>query len=37
MVGVDGDNEVLVPLPMTVKRSSKLRLDLIELAETLAT
>jgi 6-phosphofructokinase 1 len=37
MVGVEGDNEILVPFPMTVKRSSKLRMDLIELAETLAT
>jgi 6-phosphofructokinase 1 len=37
MVGVEGDNEVLVPFPLTVKRSSKLRMDLIELAEILAT
>jgi len=37
MVGVEAGNEILVPLPMTVKRSSKFRLDLLELAEVLAT
>jgi 6-phosphofructokinase 1 len=37
MVGVEGDREVLVPFPLTVQRSSKLRMDLIELAEILAT
>ncbi len=37
MVGVQGDNEVLVPIPMTVKRSSKIRRDLIEMAKILAT
>jgi hypothetical protein len=37
MVGVQGDNEVLVPIPMTVKRSAKIRRDLIEMAKILAT
>lgn len=37
MVGVEGDREVLVPIPHTVKRSAKIRKDLIELAKTLAT
>jgi 6-phosphofructokinase 1 len=37
MVGIEGDQEILVPFPQTVKRSSKLRTDLIELAEILAT
>ncbi|HEY8278849.1 MAG TPA: 6-phosphofructokinase [Bdellovibrionota bacterium] len=37
MVGVIGDSEVLVPLPMTVKRSAKLRKDLVEMAKILAT
>lgn len=36
MVGVEGDSEVLVPLPLTVKRSSKLRKELVEMAEILA-
>jgi 6-phosphofructokinase 1 len=37
MVGVEGDSEVLVPLPQTVKRSAKIRRDLIEMAKILAT
>ncbi|MGZ3706058.1 MAG: ATP-dependent 6-phosphofructokinase, partial [Bdellovibrionota bacterium] len=37
MVGVRGDSEVLVPLPDTVKRSAKIRRDLIEMAKILAT
>jgi 6-phosphofructokinase 1 len=37
MVGVRGDTEVLVPIPLTVKRSAKIRRDLIELAKVLAT
>jgi len=37
MVGVRGDSEVLVPILDTVKRSSKIRRDLIELAKILAT
>jgi 6-phosphofructokinase 1 len=37
MVGVRGDAEVLVPIPDTVKRSSKIRRDLIDLAKILAT
>jgi len=37
MVGVRGDSEVLVPIPETVKRSAKIRKDLIELAKILAT
>jgi 6-phosphofructokinase 1 len=37
MVGVQGDHEVLVPIPSTVKRSAKIRRDLIELAKVLAT
>lgn len=37
MVGVQGDSEVLVPLLLTVKRSAKIRRDLIELAKVLAT
>ncbi len=37
MVGVRGDSEVLVPFLMTVKRSAKIRRDLIELAKILAT
>lgn len=37
MVGVEGDSELLVPLPLTVKRSAKLRRDLIEMAKILAT
>jgi 6-phosphofructokinase 1 len=37
MVGVQGDTEVLVPIPQTVKRSAKIRRDLIELAKILAT
>lgn len=37
MVGVKAGNEILVPLPMTVKRSSKFRQDLLDLAEILAT
>lgn len=36
MVGVKAGNEILVPILMTVKRSSKFRLDLVELAEILA-
>lgn len=36
MVGVQGDSEVLVPFLLTVKRSAKLRRDLIELAKILA-
>lgn len=37
MVGVQGDHEVLVPILETVKRSSKIRRDLIEMAKILAT
>ncbi|RZA06486.1 MAG: 6-phosphofructokinase [Proteobacteria bacterium] len=37
MVGVEGDSEVLVPIPQTVKRSAKIRKDLIRMAEILAT
>jgi 6-phosphofructokinase 1 len=37
MVGIQGDAEVLVPLLLTTKRSSKLRMDLIQMAEILAT
>ncbi len=37
MVGVLGDSEVLVPFPMTIKRSAKIRRDLIEMAKILAT
>lgn len=37
MVGVQGDAEVLVPIPLTVKRSAKIRRDLIEMAKILAT
>lgn len=37
MVGVQGDREVLVPIPLTVKRSAKIRRDLIEMAKILAT
>lgn len=37
MVGVEGDAEVLVPFPKTIKRSAKIRRDLIELAKILAT
>jgi 6-phosphofructokinase 1 len=37
MVGVRGDSELLVPLPMTVQRSAKIRRDLIEMAKVLAT
>jgi 6-phosphofructokinase 1 len=37
MVGVIGDSEVLVPFLHTVKRSAKLRKDLIEMAKVLAT
>ncbi len=37
MVGIRGDAEVLVPIQETVKRSAKLRKDLIELAKILAT
>jgi 6-phosphofructokinase 1 len=37
MVGVQGDSEVLVPLPLTIKRSAKIRRDLIEMAKILAT
>lgn len=37
MVGVSGDREFLVPFPLTVKRSSKIRRDLIRLADILAT
>lgn len=37
MIGVRGDSEVLVPIPETVKRSAKIRKDLIELAKILAT
>lgn len=37
MVGVQGDAEVLVPIPFTVKRSAKIRRDLIEMAKVLAT
>lgn len=37
MVGVAGDSEVLVPFTLTVKRSSKIRKDLIEMAKILAT
>lgn len=37
MVGVEGDSEVLVPFAQTVKRSAKLRKDLIEMAKVLAT
>ncbi len=37
MVGVQGDSEVLVPIPFTVKRSAKIRRDLIEMAKVLAT
>ncbi len=36
MVGIEGDKEVLVPFSKTIKRSSKFRKDLIELAEILA-
>jgi len=36
MVGVQGDHEILVPLALTVKRSSKFRMDLIALSEILA-
>lgn len=37
MVGVEGDSEVLVAIPDTVKRSAKIRKDLIRMAEILAT
>lgn len=37
MVGVAGDSELLVPFPLTVRRSSKIRHDLIRMAEILAT
>jgi 6-phosphofructokinase 1 len=37
MVGVQGDREVLVPILETVKRSAKIRRDLIEMAKILAT
>ena len=37
MVGVQGDHELLVPFPLTVKRSAKIRHDLIEMAKILAT
>lgn len=37
MVGVQGDSELLVPFAATVKRSSKIRRDLIEMAKILAT
>jgi hypothetical protein len=37
MVGVQGDAEILVPIPFTVKRSAKIRRDLIEMAKVLAT
>ncbi len=36
MVGVQGDHEILVPFALTVKRSSKFRMDLIALSEILA-
>ncbi len=36
MIGVEGDKEILVPLPLTVKRSAKLRRDLLEMADILA-
>jgi len=37
MVGVAGDSEVFVPFANTVKRSAKIRPDLIEMAKILAT
>jgi 6-phosphofructokinase 1 len=37
MVGVEGDSEILVPFSETVKRSAKIRKDLIEMAKILAT
>jgi 6-phosphofructokinase 1 len=36
MVGVNGDREVLVPFSKTIKRSAKLRRDLVRLADVLA-
>jgi 6-phosphofructokinase 1 len=37
MIGIQGGKEVLVPLPLTMKRSSKFRMDLMQMAEVLAT
>jgi 6-phosphofructokinase 1 len=37
MVGVEGEHELLVPIPLTWKRSAKIRKDLVEMAKILAT